>query len=184
MGQSRYRIYRYRPKIYKSNATADRELLRRPCKWGKLYKPYLIKKIVDSDGGVKATEPGYEDLGISRASLDTVREGMIRVSERSPGRFAKLESKGIKTAVKTGTAEVGDERNRNGQQVKSSNAIYMCYAPAEDPQIAIAVVMERGVWGANAAPIVVEMLEKYFDTDGEKPPEDDKIHANAGADFF
>jgi penicillin-binding protein 2 len=59
-------------------------------------------------------------------------------------------------AGKTGTAETGFERNH------SSNALFVAYAPADKPQIAIAVVVEQGVWGANTAPIARDIMAEYF----------------------
>ena len=59
-----------------------------------------------------------------------------------------------RVACKTGTAQLGDN--------KANNAVFICYAPYDDPQVAIAVVVERGSAGANVAPIARELLDAYF----------------------
>jgi len=46
--------------------------------------------------------------------------------------------------------------------MQSSNALFVCYAPADKPEIAIAVVVEKGVLGAYTAPIAKDILEAYF----------------------
>ncbi len=57
-------------------------------------------------------------------------------------------------ACKTGTAQKGEYITNDG--------IFICYAPVDDPEIAIAVVIERGGAGANCAPVGREILETYF----------------------
>ncbi|NTV80426.1 MAG: hypothetical protein HGA24_03275, partial [Candidatus Aminicenantes bacterium] len=51
--------------------------------------------------------------------------------------------------------------------------MFVCYAPAENPQIAVAVVIERGVWGSYTAPVARDILDAYFglnkaESSGEK----------------
>ena len=59
-------------------------------------------------------------------------------------------------AGKTGTSETGREAT------ESSNGLFVCYAPYDDPQIAIAVVVEHGVWGSWTAPIAKDIMMAYF----------------------
>lgn len=126
---------------------------------GKLYTPHLIKKTLNYDGSVaKITEPTFSNVVMKQSTLDEVKKGMILAAQNSK---VGLGLEGISIASKTGTAEMGDEM-QGKLQVKSSNAIYICYAPADKPQIAIAIVMERGVWGKNAEPIANQMLKEYF----------------------
>ena len=65
----------------------------------------------------------------------------------------------VDVVCKTGTAETGYEEIRK----EYSNGLFVCYAPAEDPQIAIALVVERGEWGASTAVIAQKLLSAYFD---------------------
>ena len=60
----------------------------------------------------------------------------------------------IAVGGKTGTAQLG-----NG----SNNAVFIAYAPFDDPQIAVAVVLEHGVAGTNAGYVVRDIFDKYFE---------------------
>ena len=62
----------------------------------------------------------------------------------------------IKVAAKTGTAETGFE------DVSSSNGLFICYAPADNPQVAIAQIVEKGAWGSNTIGIAKDLLTAYF----------------------
>lgn len=85
-----------------------------------------------------------------------VQEGMYLVANDPSGSgYATFKDYTASTvACKTGTAQKGESVTNDG--------IFICYAPFEDPQIAIAVVVERGGAGANCAPIAREILEAYF----------------------
>ena len=60
-------------------------------------------------------------------------------------------------AAKTGTPETGLEAF--GQ---SSHSVLICYAPANDPEIAVAIVVEHGAMGSNSLPIAGKVFEAYF----------------------
>jgi penicillin-binding protein 2 len=125
---------------------------------GKRYRPFLIKRVVKYDGSiVNETQPEYEQVPVKPETIAAVKQGMVAVTNAEDGTAVRaFENFPFKVAGKTGTAETGKEANH------SSNALFVCYAPAENPQIAVAVVIERGVWGANAAPIAVDVLSEYF----------------------
>lgn len=63
----------------------------------------------------------------------------------------------LPVAAKTGTSQLGED--------KTNNAIFMCYAPFDDPQIAVSIVVERGASGANLANIAKNVLDAYFSLD-------------------
>lgn len=63
----------------------------------------------------------------------------------------------IGVAAKTGTSQLGED--------KTNNAIFMCYAPFDDPEIAVAVVIARGYSGANCTNIAKDVLDAYFSLD-------------------
>lgn len=134
---------------------------------GKRFKPHIIKRVVKYDGSiVTETKPEYELLPVNKKNMDVIQEGMIAVANsEDPGGTASSAFKDllpIKVAGKTGTAETGNDAKY------SSNALFICYAPADDPQIAVAVVVERGVLGAFTAPIAHDILAQYFDSNGTK----------------
>ena len=60
----------------------------------------------------------------------------------------------IGVAAKTGTSQLGED--------KTNNAIFMCYAPFDDPEIAVVIVVERGQSGANCTSIAKDILDAYF----------------------
>ena len=60
----------------------------------------------------------------------------------------------LPVAAKTGTSQLGED--------KTNNAIFMCYAPFDDPEIAIAIVVERGQAGANLSKMARNVLDAYF----------------------
>lgn len=134
---------------------------------GKKLTPHLIKRVVKYDESVvleKKTEA--EQIPVKKENLDAVRKGMEAVIREEGGTAVNafrnfVNTYGIKVAGKTGTAETGGENSN-----KSSNALFICYAPAEKPQIAVAVVIEHGAWGANTAPIAVDILMEYFGFNG------------------
>jgi len=125
---------------------------------GKRYKPYIIKKVVRYDGSiVNETEPTYTQIPVRQSTIDAVKEGMIEVTQSVDGTAYKaFQGLPFKVAGKTGTAQT------TSQATRSPNAMFICYAPADDPQIAIAVAVERGAWGSNVAPIARDIIDEYF----------------------
>ena len=125
---------------------------------GKHFKPHVIKKVVKYDGStVTETKPEYEVLPVTQSNISLIQKGMMAVAKED-GTAAKAFDglAPIKVAAKTGTAEKAEKDH-------SSNAVFICYAPADKPQIAVAVVVERGVYGAYTAPIAYDVLAQYFD---------------------
>lgn len=137
---------------------------------GKRYSPHLIKRVVKYDGSI-VNEIKYEPekIPIKQSTINAVKEGMVAVTHSVDGTAAKVFADfPYKVAGKTGTAQTGLESKH------SSNALFVCYAPADDPKIAIAVVVEKGAWGSYTAPIAKDILTEYFGLNsGEKY--DDKI---------
>ncbi len=128
---------------------------------GKLVKPHLVK-------GAPGTEP--VDLGIKASTIEAVKAGMLGVVDGGTGARARLP--GIAVAGKTGSAQVV----ARARLEKSPNALemqphgwFLCFAPAEAPTIALAVLVEHGKsGGGSAAPVAHEILSEWFGLD--KPP--------------
>lgn len=122
---------------------------------GTRYKVNLIKSIRSSvDGSVVkefAPEPA-EKIDVDADTLNAVRQGMKKVADEGSA-SAFFANYGIQVGGKTGTAQVG-----NG----SNNAVFIAYAPFENPQIAVAVVLEHGVRGTNAAAVARDIFDEYF----------------------
>ncbi len=129
---------------------------------GQMKTPYLIGSVKNSTGNTvwdnSAKANQYTDLGVSSYMLNVVQDGMKMMaleSIQAQKAFAGLP-KGF-VAAKSGTPETGLEHL--GQ---SSHSLLICYAPADDPEIAISVVIEHGVFGGNAFPVVAKVVETYF----------------------
>lgn len=125
---------------------------------GNLVTPHVIQQITRNDGVViKYNEPEPQPIGLEQSTLDAVREGMLAVSTDREGTARRYFSDyPVPVAAKTGTAETGRE------DVSSSNGLFICFAPADDPQIAIAQIIEKGAWGSNTIGIAVDILDEYF----------------------
>ncbi|TYQ16091.1 UNVERIFIED_CONTAM: penicillin-binding protein 2 [Acetivibrio alkalicellulosi] len=138
---------------------------------GKRFTPHVIKEIRKHDGSiVKQTNPEYVELPLSDGTIDYVKLSMEAVVSESYGtayRFFRDFPSNITVAGKTGTPETGGE-----QFGRSSDALFIAYAPAENPQIAVAVVIEQGVWGSNAVPVAVDVLQEYFGMNSRSLPVD------------
>ena len=102
---------------------------------------------------------------INRTSIDpkhfeTVIEGMHQVVERGTARIAKIN--GLEICGKTGTVENFIRLNNEKTQL-TDHSIFIAFAPKEKPEIALAVFVENGYWGARwAAPIASLIIEKYL----------------------
>jgi len=122
---------------------------------GSVYNLTLLDKLQASDGSlVKEYEPElYGQVDISDSSWNAVDTGMRMVADDT-GSLKALGDLGLHVAAKTGTA----------QQSKShpNHALTISYAPAEDPEIAVAVRIANGYTSANTAEVVAELYKYYY----------------------
>lgn len=122
---------------------------------GTHYKASLINQIVsyDMSSTVKTVTPEITNkIEISDSTLSAVKDGMLSVTEEGTGRLA-LSDYPIKVGGKTGTSQV------NGAQ---DHGVFIAYAPFDNPQIAISVILENGGHGYNAGSVVRDILDAYF----------------------
>ena len=97
-----------------------------------------------------------DDLSCVKASDETwslVHEGMAKVTGEDGTAASVFENYSIKVAGKSGTAQ------RYGKQ---DNGLFISFAPYDDPQIAVCVVIEGGESGNNVAPVVRDIYDYYF----------------------
>jgi peptidoglycan glycosyltransferase len=125
---------------------------------GELMRPRLVTGLSGKDGTRKI---GPESLRrvISQADANAITAAMLEAVEGDLGRRFTPGAKvpGIPTAGKSGTAELGG----SGEP----HSWFIGFAPANDPQIAIAVLVERGGRGGErAAPLAGSLMKLYFDT--------------------
>jgi peptidoglycan glycosyltransferase len=122
---------------------------------GRLMKPRLTDRIVRKDGRVKERiQPDLQSEVMKPETAAQLTEMMGRVVEEGTGTAAALA--GVRVAGKTGTAEVGANR-------EFTQPWFICFAPIDDPQLAVAVTLERQPAGSQggtvAAPIARSVLE-------------------------
>lgn len=117
---------------------------------GYVYRPHLVTKIIDPSGKETVINPDILDIvPISVKTKELLHRALEEVVVRGTGQKAKLA--GIRIAGKTGTAQ-----NPQGED----HAWFVCFAPVDDPVVAISVIVEHGgKGGAVAAPIAKRILE-------------------------
>lgn len=140
---------------------------------GTIYRPHLVKRIVDADGKT-LKETATEIIGttsFSKESYRLVKQGMLAVVNEPGGTGAMARIYDVKVAGKTGTSQVvklRDSKQTTPYQFRD-HALFVAFAPFDKPEIAVAVVIEHGEHGgAAAAPIAARILRAYFDS--KKPP--------------
>lgn len=145
---------------------------------GTLYRPRIVKSIEDSVGNVvKSIEPEITGgLPASKENLALVQKGLFAVVQGDRGTARQIRIKGIDIAGKTGTAQVFSRKagekfdNKKIGRTLRDHAWFVCYAPAEAPKIAIAVIIEHGEHGSSAAaPVAGALIEKYLHVQTEAP---------------
>jgi penicillin-binding protein 2 len=145
---------------------------------GKLYRPYLVTKVQSVDG-TTVREYGSElirTIELKADTLNRVRNALADVVTGPGGTGGAARSPLIKVAGKTGTAQVIEMK---GAYLKSEqlsyfsrdHAWFVAYAPVENPQVAIAVLVEHGGHGGEAAaPMAKKVFEKFVEQ--QKRPAD------------
>jgi penicillin-binding protein 2 len=140
---------------------------------GLFYKPYLLKQTRNRETGVvKKTRPDRKGrIILDSAALEEVRKALFGVVNEPGGTAHGAATPLTTVAGKTGTAQVIAQKIP-GQKLfgkQGDHAWFIAYAPAEKPQIAVAVLVEHGGHGgAAAAPIAKKIIEEYLKNDG--PP--------------
>jgi penicillin-binding protein 2 len=123
---------------------------------GLIYKPRLLLKVVDPlTGNVRRNAvDSLKVPGVSLATYALIKKGMFAVVNGDRGTAKVLRRIGVTAAGKTGTAQ-----NPHGEP----HAWFIGYAPAELPEIAIAVIVENGGGGGSvAAPVAADALKYWF----------------------
>jgi penicillin-binding protein 2 len=136
-------------------------------------------------GQVKSViQPPAENLGFSPANVAVVREGLVSVvtSGTARGVFAGA---GYQAAGKTGTAQAVTQAQNTKYNAKAleehqrDHALFMGFAPANDPKIAVAVIVENAGWGAGAAAPIARRVMDYWLLD-QYPSEADMAAIRVG----
>ena len=132
---------------------------------GTHYKASLINSVVyyDMSETYKSFAPEVlNNLERKEQNLNAVKQGMLSVTEDGTGRAA-LGDYQIKVGGKTGTSQVVN---------KVDHSIFVAFAPFDNPEIAISVVLEHGNSGYSAGTVVRDILDAYFFAESNSPTED------------
>ncbi|MDD6434585.1 MAG: penicillin-binding transpeptidase domain-containing protein, partial [Ruminococcus bromii] len=124
---------------------------------GVRLKTHLVSKITDYER--KNTIEDYDspvevgNCGVSKENLDIVRNAMLDVTRDEDGTaYSVFGNYKVKVAAKTGTAE------NSG----SDHTTFICYAPFDNPEVAVAVVIEHGAKGMYSMQVAKDLLDAYF----------------------
>ncbi len=137
---------------------------------GKVVTPFLVRHAVDPDAADPELENRQSSIELKQENINTIIAAMVNVIH-DPHGTAKGISKNItyQIAGKTGTAQVFNIKqdakyNENDIDFKlRDHALFIAFAPADDPKIAVAVIVENGGHGGSvAAPIAGQVIKQYL----------------------
>ena len=126
---------------------------------GTRYSTHLLKTVKSSDFSqvVYEYEPQVQaEINIAQENLDAVTEGMRDLTTGDGSLASAFQNLPFEVGAKTGSAQVSS--------TSDSNAVFVCYAPYDDPEIAISLVVEHGGSGSVLASLAAEILAYYFTT--------------------
>lgn len=139
---------------------------------GKLWLPQIVERIESPEGEIiqEFAPRVRRELAVTPEHLAILRDGLYGVVNESNGTAYRARVKGgIEVAGKTGTAQVRRITRKNESSIplyeRNDHAWFMGYAPAGDPKIAFAIVVEHGGHGGEvAAPAAMDIVQSYFET--------------------
>jgi penicillin-binding protein 2 len=148
---------------------------------GRYLEPRVAKALDAGQGRLAPIHAPQRDLGLDQGHVQAIIQAMTQVVESPRGTARRIKSPAYRIAGKTGTAQVfsvGQKETYKEKQVaarKRDHALFIAFAPVEDPRIAVAVLVENGGHGGSvAAPIARAVMDSYLL--GKEPP------AELGAD--
>ncbi|MDA8444579.1 penicillin-binding protein 2 [Paracidovorax valerianellae] len=153
---------------------------------GTRYRPHLIKAIKDTVTGqvTEVQQPPGENLGFSPRNVEIVRNALVAVNKGGTGTrvFAGAP---YTSAGKTGTAQavsMGQNVKYNARALEEhqrDHSLFAAFAPAENPRLALAVIVENAGFGAaHAAPIARRVFDYWLQ--GDYPNEQDMAAVRKG----
>ncbi|WP_153146907.1 penicillin-binding protein 2 [Dechloromonas sp. H13] len=135
---------------------------------GVMFRPHLVNQIVDARTGEKRpVEPQpIRDLKLKPQNVDVIRRAMVGVNKEGTGTRA-FAGAPYEAAGKTGTAQVfslkgADYKAHAIKKELRDHALFIAYAPADKPRIALAVLVENGGFGAQSAAPIARMVLDYY----------------------
>lgn len=135
---------------------------------GVMFRPHLVRHIADTKTGeARLIEPQpIRDLELKQQNVDVIRRALIGVNKEGTGTRA-FAGASYESAGKTGTAQVyslkgSDYKASAIKQELRDHALFIAYAPADKPKIALAVLVENGGFGAQSAAPIARMVLDYY----------------------
>lgn len=132
---------------------------------GTRFQPYLVDRIVDYKGNVvkQFNKNAVSHVTVSPATLATVRRGMRAVVEPGGTAYSIFSNFPVPIAGKTGSAQTGKDKYGND---KPTHGWFVAFAPYDNPQVAVASVVEYAGHGGSSAGLVCrDVLAAYFNID-------------------
>ena len=102
------------------------------------------------------TDP-VSTISMRDSTVQAVKEGMLGYTQRGGQLYSYFTQCVVTAGAKTGTAQLGGDQTNNG--------VFVCFAPYDEPEIVISIVIEHGGSGAALASTAVAILNEYFTTD-------------------
>jgi penicillin-binding protein 2 len=149
---------------------------------GRRFRPHLVREVVEIAGGERrkvAAEP-LPPVPIKPEHLAVIRNAMVGVNKEGTS-AAAFRGAAYVAGGKTGTAQVvgikADEKYSASKVAEHlrDHALFIAYAPADDPQIAVALVVENAGFGAQSAAPIARRVFDYWLT--QRYPSDEDIAA-------
>lgn len=149
---------------------------------GTFFTPHVVDYLRSRETGeINPIPPSAHVIPIAlQQNWEDVRNGMLHVVEGARGTAKRIRSDQYRIAGKTGTAQVftvaqdAEYDEETLEKKLRDHALFIAYAPVEDPQIAVAVVVENGGHGGSvAAPIAREIMDAYLLPDEPDEPNAD-----------
>jgi penicillin-binding protein 2 len=140
------------------------------AKRGEVVAPFMVDRVVNFDGTVIKPDAEAQHIPLQPKNIDNIIAAMIDVVHSGSGTAKKIGvGLNFRIAGKTGTAQVftvkqQEKYNENQIDFKlRDHALFIAFAPADNPKIAIAVIAENGGHGgAVAAPIAAQVIKQYL----------------------
>ena len=137
---------------------------------GKIVTPFLVDKIVTTQTTSPGPETQQKNIPLKSNNINTIVAAMVNVVHSAHGTAKGINNDiSYQIAGKTGTAQVmgikqNARYNENNIDFKfRDHALFIAFAPADDPKIAVAVVVENGGHGGSvAAPIAGQVIKQYL----------------------
>jgi len=140
---------------------------------GKVQVPFLAEKLVYADRVEQVKHPETKQLALSEKHLEQIKQAMVHVVHSAKGTAKRIANKNYLIAGKTGTAQVysvkQDEEYDEAEIAFNmrDHALFIAFAPADNPKIAVAVIAEHGSHGSSiAAPVAAAVIERFLKQEG------------------